>query len=66
LVTERAAELATCTLDEAVLFPVLGSPVAEETDAVSAITVPGATVVATFTTKANVAVPTGRLAMLQV
>src|ERR1700722_3312092 len=66
LVTERAAELATSTLEEAELLPVLGSPVAEKTDAVSAITVPGATVVATLTTKVNVAVPTGRLAMLQV
>jgi hypothetical protein len=66
LVTERSAELATCTLEEAVLLPVFGSPVAEETDAISLMVVPDATVVGTLTTKVNVAVPTGRLAMLQV
>jgi len=66
LVTARAAEPATCTLEEAVLFPLFGSLVAEETDAVSAIIEPGATVAGTLTTNGNVAVPTRRLAMLHV
>jgi hypothetical protein len=65
-VTERSAELATCTLEDALLLPVFGSLVDDETDAVSVMLVPDATVVGTVTMNVNVAVPTGRLAMLHV
>jgi hypothetical protein len=64
-VTDKSAELATCTLTDALLLPVLGSLVLEETDAVSVMVVPEATVAGTFTTKVNVAeAPAARLAML--
>ena len=64
-VTDKAAELATCTLAEAVLLPLLGSLVLELIEAVSAIVVPAVTVVGTLTTKAKVAVPlAARLAIV--
>jgi hypothetical protein len=64
-VTDKAAKLATCTLAEAVLLPLLGSLVLELIEAVSAIVVPAVAVVGTLTTKAKVAVPlAARLAMV--
>src|ERR1700722_1270680 len=67
LVIDKSAEFATCTLVEALLFPVFGSLVAEATDAVSVIVVPEATVVGTFTTNVKVAEESvARLAALHV
>jgi hypothetical protein len=67
LVTDKSAELATCTVADALLLPVLGSLVEEETDAVSVMVVPDTTVVGTFTTKEIVPLALrARLAMLHV
>ena len=55
-VTDRSAELVTNTLVEALLFPLLGSMVVDETESVSVIVVPDATVEFTFTTKLKFAV----------
>jgi hypothetical protein len=67
-VTERSAESATWTVFEAVLLPGLGSVVTLlATEAVSAMTVPEATVGFTFTMKEKVAgVLIAMLAMLHV
>src|SRR5579871_3139444 len=54
-VTERAAESATSTFVVAELFPLLGSLVVAETEAVWVIVDPAATVEFTFTTKVSVA-----------
>jgi hypothetical protein len=67
LVIERSAELATATLVETVLLLGLGSVVpTSETEAVSAMMVPEAVVVGTFTTNVNMAEAlAARLAVVQ-
>ena len=66
-VTERSAESATWTLVDALLLPRFGSLVLPETEAVSLIVEPEATVGLTFTTKVKLPLaPAARLAMLQV
>jgi hypothetical protein len=55
-VTERLAESATCTLTAELLFVMVGSPVADETESVCVMVVPDATFVFTFTTKVKFAV----------
>lgn len=67
LVNDKSAELPTKTLAEALLFPLLGSLVAEETDAVSVMVEPEAAVVPTATTKVKVVLLlAAKLAMLHV
>src|SRR5271169_265780 len=64
-VTERSAESATVTVTVALLLPLFGS-LADDTESVSVITVPDATVDVTFTTKVKFAVVfAAMLAMVQ-
>jgi hypothetical protein len=64
-VTDRSAESATCVLTVALLFPPFGS-LADDTESVSVIVVPDATVAFTFTTKVKFAVVfAARLPMVQ-
>src|SRR5258708_39825614 len=56
LVIDKSALAPTAMLELAVLFPALGSGVAELTDAVSLIRVPDAVLEFTFTVRTNVAV----------
>src|SRR5580704_1829315 len=55
-VIERSAEVPTCTLAAALLFPLFGSPVVEVTESVCVIVVPDATVEFTVTMKVKFAV----------
>src|ERR1700675_2960570 len=67
LVTDRSALAPTAMMELAVLFPTLGSGVAELIAAVSVIKVPDAVLAFTFTVSTNVAVAAlFKVAMLQV
>jgi hypothetical protein len=66
-VVERSALSAPVVVVEvALLFPLLGSPVAEDTVALLLIVPPGAVVAATFTTSVKTELPTLALAVVHV
>ena len=66
LVTDRSAESDTKVLTVALLFPLFGSIVAEDTESVSVMVVPDATPAFTFTTYVKFAVVVAvRLAIVQ-
>jgi hypothetical protein len=65
-VTETSAVLATGTFTDALLFPLFGSPVDEETESVWVITVPVATFALTFTTKVKLAVVVDAIVVVSV
>ena len=65
-VTETSAVLATGTLTAALLFPLFGSPVDDETESVCVITVPDATFALTFTTNVKFAVVAAAIVVVSV
>src|SRR5208282_387463 len=65
-VIERLADVDTCTFTVALLLPLFGSPVVEETESVCAIVLPNATVELTVTTKVKFAVVLATIVVVSV
>ena len=66
LVTDRSAVLPTGMLAAALLFPLLGSPVEDETESVCVMVVPEATFELTFTTNVKFAVVVDAIVVVSV